>query len=324
MARTSLGRPMTVLVSIIALCSVMITGCSSLEPDTSPPTRLSKQSHQPSASYTPDSRGFDVSGIKEDPDISRLLPDKIKITGELLNGAQTDYAPAEFLQSDGITPTGYDVDIVRALGKVLGVEGKTKHCEFDSLLPRIGTKYHIGVSSLTITAEREEKVNLVSYMEVSFQFGVPRGNPQNFHSNKLCGSTIGVQADTAQYVWLEKQSQQCVKMKKPPITVMSAKQQSDITTKVASGQYDAMLADAPVISWTVQQTNSHIEEYGEVFSSALVGVAVAKADQQLTEAIQQALQKLMDDGVIEEILAHYGTTHGALTKAELNPPPTIK
>ena len=58
---------------------------------------------------------------------------------------------------------------------------------------------------------------------------------------------------------------------------------------------------------------------GDTFESAPQGVAVAKADAQLTEAVQKAMQYLMDNGYLNDILASYGAENAALTTATLNP-----
>ena len=50
-----------------------------------------------------------------------------------------------------------------------------------------------------------------------------------------------------------------------------------------------------------------------------VPIAIKKGDQQLDEAVQKAVQKLMDDGTYMKILKHWGVESGALDKAEINP-----
>ena len=48
-------------------------------------------------------------------------------------------------------------------------------------------------------------------------------------------------------------------------------------------------------------------------------MAVSKNDEQLTQAIQKAMQYLMDNGYLTDILTTYGAQDAALTTAELNP-----
>ena len=50
-----------------------------------------------------------------------------------------------------------------------------------------------------------------------------------------------------------------------------------------------------------------------------VPIAIKKGDSQTTEAVQKAMQKLMDDGTYTKILQHWGVESGALDKAEINP-----
>ncbi len=49
------------------------------------------------------------------------------------------------------------------------------------------------------------------------------------------------------------------------------------------------------------------------------GIAIEKGNTQLEEAVQKAVQKLMDDGTYMKILKHWGVESGALDKAEINP-----
>ena len=56
-----------------------------------------------------------------------------------------------------------------------------------------------------------------------------------------------------------------------------------------------------------------------MFESAPQGVAIAKDDPQLAEAVQKAMQYLMDNGYLNDILASYGVETAALATATLNP-----
>ena len=46
---------------------------------------------------------------------------------------------------------------------------------------------------------------------------------------------------------------------------------------------------------------------------------MSKDDAALTEAVQKAMQYLMDNGYLNDILASYGAENAALTTAALNP-----
>ena len=177
----------------------------------------------------------------------------------------------------------------------------------------------MGISSFTITSEREQQVNMVSYLNVGSAWGVAAGNPKNFDPSDACGATIAVQTGTAQEEYAATLSDECVTAGKSKITVMPHELQTDIATKLIGGQYDATLADSTVIGYTSAQSAGKIEQLGDTFESAPQGVAVAKDDAQLAEAVQEAMQYLMDNGYLNDILASYGAENAALTTAALNP-----
>ena len=176
---------------------------------------------------------YDVSQIPTNEEIAALVPAEVKARGILRNGASADYAPAEFLADDLQTAQGYDVDINKALAKVMGLnDGTTNHAEFPTIIPALATKFDVGISSFTITSEREAQTNMISYVEVGSAFGVAAGNPKNFDPTNPCGTTIGVQTGTAQEDYATELSTQCVADGLDKITIMPHDQQTDITPKV--------------------------------------------------------------------------------------------
>ncbi len=68
----------------------------------------------------------------------------------------------EFAAADGKTPVGFDVDIAKALAEVFGLEANPETANFDSIIPAVGAKYDIGISSFTVTKERLEAVDFVA------------------------------------------------------------------------------------------------------------------------------------------------------------------
>lgn len=265
-------------------------------------------------------KGFDVSTIKEVPEISAMVPEDIKKRGVLRNGAATDYAPAEFRKADGQTPTGYDIDLIKALAKVMGLkDGETVHGEFASLLPQVGTKFDVSASSYSITAEREKNFFMISYVEVGSAWGVAKGNPKKFDPKDVCGKVIGVQTGTYQEEQLMEMTKKCTAEGKKAIDIKQSKAQTEITPKVVGKQYDASFADSPVIGYAIKLSSGQLEQVGDVVDSGPQGVVVRKTNEPLAKAVQAALQHLMDDGTFEKLLAHYGSEKVALKKAEINP-----
>ena len=145
------------LIVLAAAAALPLAAC------VDPTSTSSSTSGSESTSAAATTASYDVSKIPTVDEIAALVPDEVKERGTLRNGASADYAPAEFLGDDSQTPQGYDVDINKALAKVMGLnDGTTNHAEFPTIIPALGTKFDVGISSFTITSEREEQAKLTS------------------------------------------------------------------------------------------------------------------------------------------------------------------
>ncbi|KAA8819510.1 ABC transporter substrate-binding protein [Bifidobacterium rousetti] len=264
-------------------------------------------------------KGFDTSSIKKDDEIAALLPDSVTKDGTLVVGTDTSYAPAEFLAEDGKTPVGFDVDLSKALAAIFGLKEETVTSTFDSIIPSVGSKYDIGISSFTVTKDRLEAVDFVTYFKAGSTFVVQKGNPNKVDSSDLCGKKVAVQTGTTQEEEVNKDNEQCKADGKSEIEIQSSKLQTDVTTAVASGKADVFYADSPVAGYAITQTGDTLEALGEDVGVTPEAVAIKKGDSKTAEAVQKAIQKLMDDGTYKKILDTWGVSSGAIDKPEINP-----
>ena len=261
---------------------------------------------------------YDVSSVEKDDTIAALLPESVTKDGKLTIGTNPSYAPAEFLDADGKTQIGYDMDLARAMGNIFGLETEIVSSNFDTIIPAIGSKYDLGIAAFTITKERMESVDFVSYFTAGMGYAVAAGNPKNVDENDLCGLNVAVETGTVEEEAINKTAKQCKADGKKDITIQSSKQQTDATA-VVTGKADVFFADSPVVGYAIAQTDGQLEQLGKDFDEVPNAIAIKKGDSQTAEAVQKAMQKLMDDGTYTKILQHWGVESGALDKAEINP-----
>ena len=309
------GKTLKSAVAFMLGAAMLVTGAAC---GTSDADDASSQSGAKSGEMT----GYDVSGVKKDDAIAKLVPDYVTKDGKLTIGMDTSYAPAEFLAADGKTPVGFDVDIAKALAGVFGLEADPETANFDSIIPAVGAKYDIGISSFTVTKERLEAVDFVSHFNAGSAWAVKKGNPQKVDTSNLCGKKVAVQTATMQETAANKMAKQCKADGKPTLDVISSKLQTDVTTNVATGKADVFYADSPVAGYAIAQTNGELEMLGKAEGIAPEGIVVKKGDKQMDEALQKALQKLIDDGTYMKILKYWGVEDGAISKPEINTPGT--
>ena len=250
----------------------------------------------------------------------RWCPAQIASDGKLLIGTDASYAPSEFIDADGTTIVGFDVDLATAVGQVLGLETEIQNAPFDSLVEGVKTgKYELGVSSFTINPDRIAQVDMPSYFNAGTTWAAPKGNPEGITPDNACGRKIAVQKATVQVDDITARSEACTSAGNEAITIEQYQLQSDATAAVVSGKDDAMLADSPVVAYAITQTNDQLEAVGDLYDAAPYGYAVPKDQGEYTQAIQGAMQKLIDDGTYEQILTNWGVESGAITTSEVNP-----
>ena len=182
-------RP-AVLTAIVLSSALMLAACST-DDDTATPGGNGSSA-----------ASFDPASIAKDDAIAALLPEKIASAGKLVVGSDTSYAPAEYIDEDGTTPVGYDVDLAKALGAVLGLTVDVQSADFGGIIPAIGSKYDVGISSFTINPDREKQVNMIEYFNAGEAYAVAAGNPQGITTdgapNNICGKSVGVQTGTVE------------------------------------------------------------------------------------------------------------------------------
>lgn len=274
---------------------------------------------QPSASGGA-SAGAEIPAEAKDDKLAALVPQGISSDGKIVVGQDQSYAPNEFVDSSGKV-VGFDVDLGNAIAQKLGLTAEFQNAAFSGILAGVGSgQYELAMSSFTINSERLQTVDMVSYYSAGTSMAVPKGNPDKLTLDDLCGKNVAVQQGTVQVDDLTAKSADCTKAGKPAITMQQFQAQTDVNLQVQTKRSQAMLADSPVIDYAVKQTDGAVEVVGQPYDSAPYGIALKKDQGTYSQAIQGAVQAIIDDGTYDKILAKWGlNTAGAVKKAEINP-----
>jgi polar amino acid transport system substrate-binding protein len=259
--------------------------------------------------------------VEVDEELAALVPADIAESGTVRIGVEASYPPGEYLDTDGETVLGFNVDLLEAaLGK-LGLEADWEPTSFDSIIIGVDTgTYDLGSSSFTVTAERMEQVNMVSYFSSGTQWFAQAGNPQGVDPDNACGMRIAVQSGTTHDEDIEARSEACVEAGEDPITIQKFENQPLATETVVSGVNDASLADMPTSAYALEQTGEGILEFiGEQYDAAPYGILTHKDGTDLADAIAAAFNAIIEDGTYEQVLAEWGVEAGGLEAAEVNP-----
>ncbi|MFR9725919.1 ABC transporter substrate-binding protein [Streptomyces sp. MS19] len=282
---------------------------------------------------TDDASGGDASeGATEEPsgdapadDLSALLPADIRESGRIEVGSDIAYAPIEYYdENDEVT--GIDPAIAAALGEVLGVEFVFTNGTFDGLVLGMNSgRYDVIMSAMTDTAERQQGVSedaeggadFVNYFQAGSSILVPAGNPEGIGGvEDLCGLAVAAQQGTANEAIVEEQQAACDEPIEPIVNDVD----SDSITALQTGRADAVITDFPVALYNEREAGGGelFEVVGEQMDAAPYGIAVPKDNPELRDALQAAMQRIIDDGTYAGVLAEWGAETGAITEATVN------
>lgn len=263
-----------------------------------------------------DDGGGDALPAGAVPEIAALVPDAVRDTGRLVIGVNVPYAPMEFKNADGQL-VGFDVELMDAVSRVLGLVPDYRDTPFDTILPAVvDGRYDVGMSSVTDTEEREELVDFVTYLQAGTQWARRPGTALGPAS--ACGLKVGVAEGTLQATEeLPAKSDQCSAAGMPPIEMIVFRSQDEVTSALIKGEVDAMSADSPVTGFAIKLSRGELVPAGDVFDSAPYGWPVAKGSG-LIEPLQRALEHLMETGEYRAIATMWGVERGMIDKPGVN------
>ncbi|WP_328536746.1 ABC transporter substrate-binding protein [Streptomyces sp. NBC_00344] len=261
--------------------------------------------------------------------LAGLLPKDIKDKGVIKVGSDIAYAPVEFKDGSGKV-SGIDPELGAALGKQLGVRFEFENGTFETLIGGVRAKrYDILMSAMTDTKDRQngldngkkvgEGVDFVDYYTAGVSIYTPKGKDQGIKTwDDLCGKKIVVQRATVSNDLAKAQAKKCPAGKKLDIQAFDDDQQAQ--TRLRSGGADAGSSDSPIAAYAVKTSGGgkDFQIVGPTVEAAPYGIAVAKGNDQLSKALQKAMDAIIKNGEYNKILTKWGAQQGAVTSAKLN------
>ncbi|WP_430645098.1 transporter substrate-binding domain-containing protein [Agromyces sp. GXS1127] len=256
-----------------------------------------------------------------DPEIAALLPAAIVEKGHLDIAVDIPFPPMA-MYDDTNREVGFDPELARLLGQKLDIDVSINKQAFDSVIPSLQAgKNDLILSGMNDTPERQETLNFVDYTHGGFAIVVEAGNAAGITTQSdLCGRTVAVQKATVQGELLR-----AMECGSSPVVVTELPSDLDAQTALRAGKADAYVSDAVVAEYAAA-TTSDGEAFDVVrdpenpsgFAPVYSGIGILKDDAELTEAIRQAFQALIDEGAYQQVLDRNNIGAYAVESAELN------
>ena len=256
--------------------------------------------------------------VQADSALTAKLPKKVQDAKKIVIGVDATYKPNEYLDTDGKTVIGMNVELFDAVAARMGVKTEWQASAFDQIIIGVqANKYDVGASSFTINDERKKVVNMVSFLSAGSLWAVAKGNPKNVDPKSICGLTITYQTGTVQDDEITEADTKCAPDKK--IKKLPFQDQGEVNNAIMTGRADAMTADSPITSFAIKQSDGKLQALGDVYDAAPYGIVGNKDQKDFADAIAKAFGDIKASGHYDAILAKYGLDKGGISKFEVNP-----
>jgi len=210
-------------------------------------------------------------------------------------GSEASFAPFEFQEEGSKEYAGFDMDLIRAIGKQMGYEVQIQNMGFDGLIPGLESNtVDVTISAMTITEERSKKISFSKpYYKSGLTIVVKSDNTTIKNFADLDGKKIAVQIGTTG-------ADEAKKAKNA--TIREFNNAPDSFMELKAGGVDAVVNDKPVNDYYIAKTGGKdAKQIGEPLTAEEYGIAVAKKNTELTEKINKALDELKANGEYDKI-----------------------
>jgi polar amino acid transport system substrate-binding protein len=197
---------------------------------------------------------------------------------------------------------GYEKDIVDALASAMGRKAEFVPSDWETLVSALQRKsFDVIVNGLEPTADRQKQIQFSKPYYI-FQLALTvRKDEQQIHSLEDCKNrTVGTLGNTAASRLLQKEG---VPMKGYADPVAAYR---DLELK----RIDAVIMDVPAEVFYVSKSTT-LKRAGEPFFRGTYNIGLRKGDDALKSEVDAAIDKIMRDGTLEQILRKWGLWNDA-------------
>ena len=238
---------------------------------------------------------------------AQVAPAALVEKGLLTYGVAATFAPFEFKDNNQLV--GFDIDLIQAIAKKLGLESKAMNMEFKGLIPALqGSRLDLINSAMYINSERASQVDFVPYLKIGNQVVVAKGNPAKItgRDDTLCGKTVAVTLGGIEETYARQDNERCTKAGRAEVKVMTLPTAQDSVLTLRQGRADAIFDSTPGTVKLLAELSGVFETVGPEFeSSTQIGMAVRKGDAAMKSALEAALKEIVADGTYGKLIAKW-------------------
>jgi polar amino acid transport system substrate-binding protein len=187
---------------------------------------------------------------------------------------------------------GFDIDLMTAVAEEAGIEIEFKNVAWDGIFAGLGAgEYDAIISSVTITAERQEKYDFSEPYINAGQIVVVSADSDIAGPDDLSGYTVGAQIGTTGAI--EIQGMAGTELKEYDEIGLAFED-------LVAGRLDAVVCDTPVAADFALQREEYkaaLKIVGEPFTDEYYGILVQQGNSELLDKINAGLAAVQAEGL---------------------------
>ncbi|MBS0325055.1 MAG: glutamine ABC transporter substrate-binding protein [Proteobacteria bacterium] len=210
----------------------------------------------------------------------------------------TDATFPPFEYTENGKRTGFDVDLIEAIGKVLNRKVEWTDIDFKGLIPGLVAKrFDVAASAIYITPERSKVVDFTDpYYPGGLVIMTRKGDTSINGPDDLKGKKVTVQVGTKSVNYLKEHY--------PDVQRIEVEKNQEMFQLVEIGRADAAVTGKPAAK-LYARTRGTLQVVDKQLTVEEYGYALRKDEPELTRQFNEALKKLKADGTYDKLVAKY-------------------
>lgn len=210
----------------------------------------------------------------------------------------TDATFPPFEYTENGKRTGFDVELIEAIGKVLNKKIEWTEIDFKGLIPGIVSKrFDVAASAIYITDERKK---VVAFSDPYYPGGLVimtrKGDNKIQSADDLKGKKVSVQVGTKSVGYLKDNF--------PGAERIEVEKNQEMFQLVEVGRADAAVTGKPAAK-VYARTRGTLQVVEKQLTVEEYGFAIAKEQPELVKQFNEALKKLKADGTYQKLVDKY-------------------
>ncbi|PXV95976.1 amino acid ABC transporter substrate-binding protein (PAAT family) [Lachnotalea glycerini] len=278
------------LIAVIMMLTMIITlaACSKKEEDTSADDG-SKATDENVAEENTDATASDASSL--------TIKD-----GVLQVGTEASYPPMEYLDEDGTTYIGFDIEVAQAIADELGLKLEIDDVAWDGIFASLDSdRYDCIIAGVSINEEREAAYNLTKPYVANRIALVTKKDSDITSPEDLKGKSVAYQTETTSDYYMK----DLIKNGLEPSETYPYDKIIQAFDDLKVGRVDSVMTDIVVASYYMGNDSDKLEVVWKSEESEPMAICLKKGNDALTEKIEKAVDTLYENGKMAEIATKY-------------------